>query len=77
MELVSALKSVGRFCYYNGDEYDGEWKEDLKEGKGLFSGKCIGVYKYNNGDKYEGDWKSGIVHGRGKTYVNGRSFELL
>ena len=28
--------------YNNGDEYNGNWKEDLKEGKGIL--------KYNNGD---------------------------
>jgi hypothetical protein len=58
MDKVYLFKILGRFSYYNGDEYFGEWTEDLKNGKG--------VYKYNNGDKYEGDWQRGLIHGRGK-----------
>ena len=30
--------------YNNGDKYEGEWKNDKREGKG--------IYYYNNGDKY-------------------------
>jgi len=33
--------------YNNGDIYDGNWKNDLKEGKGIM--------KYNNGDEYNGE----------------------
>ena len=36
--------------YLNGDEYNGEWKEDLKDG--------FGIMKYNNRDEYNGNWKN-------------------
>jgi len=43
--------------YNNGHVYDGEWKEDMKHGKG----KMI----YKNGNVYEGEWykdhKKGIL----------------
>jgi hypothetical protein len=34
--------------YQNGDIYEGEWKNGLKDGSG--------IYKYYNGDKYSGCW---------------------
>ena len=48
------------------------WKNNLKEGKGIFyynngryegelkNGKMEGkgIYYYNNGNRYEGDWKN-------------------
>ena len=36
----------------NGDRYDGEWKNDNKEGKGI-------LYS-NKGDKYVGDFRIGF-----------------
>ena len=35
--------------YDNGDKYLGDYKDDKKHGKGIFT--------LPNGDKYEGDWK--------------------
>jgi hypothetical protein len=35
--------------YLNGDVYEGEWKNDLRHGKGKFMSK--------NGDIYEALWK--------------------
>ena len=43
--------------YNNGDKYDGEWKNDLREGKGIM--------KYNNGDIYDGYWKNDKKDGKG------------
>ena len=34
----------------NGDRYEGDYKNDKREGKGI-------MY-WNDGDKYEGDWKN-------------------
>jgi hypothetical protein len=34
--------------YKNGNEYEGNWKDDLKHG----TGKCT----YNNGELYIGEW---------------------
>ena len=36
--------------YKNGDKYEGDGKNDEREGKGIMH--------YKNGDKYDGDWKN-------------------
>ena len=38
--------------YLNGDEYNGDWKEDLRNG--------FGKMKYNNGKVYEGYWNKNV-----------------
>ena len=43
--------------YANQDSYDGEWKEDLKDGKGAMN--------YNNGDVYKGPFSNDEMHGKG------------
>jgi len=48
---------IGRFIYDNGDDYEGEWKDDRKHGRG--------VYKLSNGDVYEGDFLDGFRCGKG------------
>lgn len=45
----------------DGCKYDGDWKDDVRHGKGVF--------EYTNGDKYEGDWADDIQHGKG-TYFS-------
>ena len=50
--------------YKNGDIYEGNFINDLKEGKGEM--------EYNNGDKYNGIWKDDKREGKGKLiYSNG------
>ena len=44
------------------EKYDGEWKNDKYEGKG--------IYYYKNGDRYEGDWKNGKREGKGIYYYS-------
>ena len=39
------------------ESYEGEWKNDMKQGKGL--------YRYINGATYEGDWKNDCQEGKG------------
>ena len=39
-----------------GNEYEGEWRDGLREGKG--------VYRFKNGSIYDGDWKAGKMSGR-------------
>jgi hypothetical protein len=41
----------------NGEIYEGEFKDHLRDGLGT----CL----YTNGDMYEGEWKEGMVHGQG------------
>ena len=48
--------------------YEGDYKNDLKNGEG--------IYYYNNGDKYEGEWVNGIREGKGIFYwKNGDKWE--
>ena len=50
--------------YANKDVYDGEWKNDRKEGRGTMN--------YHNGDVYEGEFSKGKLHGKGTyTYAAG------
>ena len=54
-------KNVEIRLYDNG-KYEGEFKGDKREGKGIF--------KYNNGNIYEGDWKNNNIEGKGIFYSN-------
>ena len=48
--------------YYNG-KYEGEFKDNKREGKGKFY--------FNDGDIYEGDYKNDMREGKGITYYKG------
>ena len=63
---------VKEFIYWyfdenNGDIYEGEFVNDIIEGKG--------VYQYNYGTKYIGDFLHGVRHGKGKEKIDGSYFE--
>ena len=47
--------------YLNRDEYNGDWKEDLRNGYGKF--------KFSNG-KYEGEWENDEYNRIGKIILN-------
>lgn len=48
----------GTYYYSNGNKYDGQWMNDRKEGRG--------VYTYLlTGEKYNGEWWNGLKDGRG------------
>ena len=52
------------FAYANGDKYDGQWKDGVKFG--------FGVYSYANKDRYEGAFEADNMHGNGVfIYANG------
>ena len=58
----------GAFVADNGNEYEGEWKNDKREGHGKA--------KYNTGDVYIGNWKNCKRHGHGTMYIeNGDVYE--
>jgi len=58
----------GVFVADNGNEYEGEWKNDKREGHGKA--------KYNTGDVYIGNWKNCKRHGHGTMYIeNGDAYE--
>jgi len=77
--------------YPNGDKYQGEWKDDMKDGYGMFTyingnkykGKWkddmkdgYGIFIYAAGDKYKGRFKNDMANGRGIiTYANGNIYE--
>ena len=48
----------GTATYPNGETYEGEFKDGLRDGHGK--------YTYVNGDVYEGDWVENFKHGIGK-----------
>ena len=43
--------------YANGDKYDGEWRNDVKEGKGTLVKA--------DGDEYDGNWRNDKKNGKG------------
>ena len=57
--------------YPGGGLYEGEWRNDLKEGRGRMV--------FANGDEYEGEWLDNKRHGRGrqKSGSNGEVVEGL
>jgi hypothetical protein len=48
----------GVYEYANGDIYEGDFKDNKKDGKGTFT--------FANGRKYEGHWKNDERHGKAK-----------
>lgn len=71
--------------FLNGDEYDGQWKEDLCDGRGKYMYATGSVYEVScqknvfikqRGNCIQGEWKEGRKHGSG-TYnnANGSTFE--
>jgi hypothetical protein len=47
----------GTYIFPNGNKYDGEWVDDVKEGYGILT--------YVNGERYEGYWKNDKVRSGG------------
>ena len=45
------------FTWANGAVYEGSWKNNKRDGRG--------VYKWSNGDVYDGDWKDNRPNGQG------------
>ena len=54
---ISISKGKTKIDYFNGDSYEGDFKNGIKEGKGI-------LY-YKNGDKYEGEFKNDKRDGKG------------
>lgn len=65
MELVEHILTIGTYNYLHGDKYEGEWRNDEKNGKGKHSFNVIGVLTYSNGDKYEGEFSANKKNGKG------------
>ena len=84
-QIYGGIKEGYGICYYkNGDKYEGNWKDNKKDGKGSFyynekeevyKGNFIndypngnGIYYFKNGDRYEGLFKDGKKHGEGTIF---------
>ena len=52
----------------NGDMYEGDFKNDFSDGKGIYYSK--------NGDLYEGDFKKGKIEGKGIIYYSNGDREM-
>ena len=59
---------ISHSCIYSVPRYDGEWKNDKKEG--------LGTLEMATGDRYDGEWLEGKKNGTGTyTFVNNDSYE--
>ena len=62
------LHGFGKIIYKSGDQYEGEWINDLKSG--------LGEYQSKDGDLYNGQWKEDKKHNQGTMiYKNGEKYE--
>ena len=52
------MHGQGKITFGNGDYYQGEWKEDKRDG--------FGVYLSAYGQKFKANWKDGKLHGYGE-----------
>lgn len=44
----------------SGDQYEGDWKDDRRHGKGTVTYAAV---EGGAAEKYEGDWSDGKMHG--------------
>ena len=66
----------GIMLFDNGAKYEGQWKNDKKQGKGVFTSSHYFDCKNFVGMKYEGDFKEDKFEGYGITlYTNGDKYE--
>merc|ERR1712038_1237143 len=79
-----AAHGYGVMRWQNGDRYEGDWVEGMRQGRGKYTCKAsggqyegdyrgdkkegTGRYVWSNGDWYQGEWAAGCRHGAG-TYV--------
>eukprot|EP01022_Parablepharisma_sp_SALTPOND_P017774 TRINITY_DN2890_c0_g1_i1.p3 TRINITY_DN2890_c0_g1~~TRINITY_DN2890_c0_g1_i1.p3 ORF type:complete len:233 (+),score=40.31 TRINITY_DN2890_c0_g1_i1:81-779(+) len=58
-EIINKKRNGKGVCKWpNGDEYDGDWKNDMFHGKGVF--------RSNDGRVYDGNWRDGKLEGYAK-----------
>ena len=54
---INKMKGENKTKTYKNGKYKGQFKNDLKDGKG--------VYYYNDDNRYEGEWKNDLKEGKG------------
>lgn len=75
-ETVTLILTIGTYHYLHGDKYEGEWKNDEKDGKGTVAHHTIGTLTYSNGDQYKGNFSANKKNGQGTlTLANGERYE--
>ena len=63
----NCINGKGTFKWPNGDQYNGEWKNEKPHG--------LGTFAWVDGTKYIGDWKFGLQDGQGTvTWANGDKY---
>lgn len=81
------MEGTGTMWMADGRVYEGEWKDDMKDGKGRFErpvgGEYFGdfsadkmngngVYKLPDGTLYRGEFKHDMMHGYGEMFYLGK-----
>lgn len=61
---VQVREGYGLRDFEDGASYEGQWKENMPNGKGFFN--------YANGDSYSGLFKNGKRHGHGELFQKGK-----
>ena len=56
---------IGKCVLANKDIYEGEWKQDLFDGKGKYSYWNPTLAQDKHIQYYEGEWNQGVKHGKG------------
>lgn len=56
--LCDNKDGIGKMVYASGNEYEGEWRKNLKQGQGIMAWKDMQ-------EEYVGEWKEGFPHGEG------------
>jgi hypothetical protein len=51
----------------NGEKYEGQWKDNEKNGTGNYECKAIGTLQLPNRETYEGQWRTNKKDGKGIT----------
>jgi len=69
------MDGIGKYYADNGDEYEGEMKNNKIEGYGRCIRVIVGVMVYANKDKYEGSFENWMRNGKGTMiYANGDKY---
>ncbi|KAI5685526.1 MORN repeat [Leishmania braziliensis] len=67
-DTIHYRHGMGLMQYYNGDVYEGEWRDNCRHGRGKL--------RKMDGEVYDGDWAFDQRHGNGKImYPNGSYFK--
>ncbi|KAJ1432769.1 hypothetical protein B484DRAFT_447617 [Ochromonadaceae sp. CCMP2298] len=84
------LHGFGRALWVHGDSYDGQWRDDMRHGHGIYKSEGgiytgqwradnhhgLGEMRWEDGDSYNGQWRDNHQHGHGLfTWEDGESYD--